>query len=211
MFWDRIAKFYDLFERIYNGKVYKSLGNEVAKAIAATDFVLECACGTGAISKPVAERCQKLIATDYSNKMLKKAKKKCKKLNNVEFAWADITHLNYEDGSFDKVVAGNVIHLLDDPYSALKELERVCRVGGQLIIPSYINMEKKGKTNFFVRTIDKAGAKFKQQFTYKTYQEFFEKAGYKDIRFEIVDGKMPCAIAFITKNDINKFNLTGNG
>lgn len=74
--------------------------------------------------------------------MLKKAKKKCKKLNNVEFVWADITHLNYEDGSFDKVVAGNVIHLLDDPYSALKELERVCRVGGQLIIPTYINMEK---------------------------------------------------------------------
>ena len=27
MFWDRIAKFYDLFEKIYNGKVYKSLGN----------------------------------------------------------------------------------------------------------------------------------------------------------------------------------------
>ncbi|MBP5260922.1 MAG: methyltransferase domain-containing protein [Clostridiales bacterium] len=28
---------------------------------------------------------------------------------------ADITDLQYEDGSFDKIVAANVIHLLDDP------------------------------------------------------------------------------------------------
>ena len=200
MFWDRIAKFYDLFENVYNGKVYKNLGIEVAKAIEPTDVVLECACGSGAISKAIAEKCQKLVATDYSDKMLKKAKKKCKKQTNVEFALADITHLEYEDCSFDKVVAGNVIHLLEDPYRALKELERVCRVGGQLIIPTYINMEKKGKTNLFVRAIDKAGASFKQQFTYQTYQDFFEKAGYANVKFDIVNGKMPCAIAVITKN-----------
>ena len=29
MFWDRIATFYDLFENIYNGKVYKNTGKEV--------------------------------------------------------------------------------------------------------------------------------------------------------------------------------------
>ena len=199
MFWDRIAQFYDLFENVYNGKVYKGLGNAVANAIEPTDCVLECACGTGAISKPIAAKCKKLIATDYSQKMLKRAKKKCKKLQNVEFALTDITKLEYEDNSFDKVVAGNVIHLLDDPFSALKELERVCRIGGQLIIPTYVNMENKGKPNVFVRAIDKAGAKFKQQFTYQSYQEFYEKAGYTNIQFDIVDGKMPCAIAFITK------------
>ena len=200
MFWDRIAKFYDLFENIYNGKVYKSLGYAVSNAIESTDIVLECACGTGAISKAIAEKCQKLVATDFSGKMLKKAKKKCNKLTNIEFELADITHLEYADNSFDKVVAGNVIHLLEDPYSALKELERVCRVGGQLIVPTYVNMEKKGKTNFFVRAIDKAGASFKQQFTYQSYQDFFTNAGYTNVRFDIVKGKMPCAIAYITKD-----------
>ena len=199
MFWDRIAHFYDLFENVYNGKVYKGLGKAVAKEIEPTDSVLECACGTGAISKAIAAKCQSLIATDYSLKMLKKAKRKLIKLDNVEFAWADITNLEYDDCSFDKVVAGNVIHLLDDPFSALKELERVCRVGGQLIIPTYVNMEKKGKTDLFVRSLDKAGARFKQQFTFQSYQEFFEKAGYANARFDIVEGKMPCAIAFITK------------
>lgn len=60
MFWDRIAKFYDLFENIYNGKVYKNTGKEVSKAIDTTDCVLECACGTGMISKAIAEKCQKI-------------------------------------------------------------------------------------------------------------------------------------------------------
>lgn len=199
MFWDNIAPVYDLFENVYNGKVYKNLGYEVAKAIESTDYVLECACGTGMISKAVAEKCQRLIATDCSNSMLKRAKKKCRKLKNVDFAQADIMHLEYEDNTFDKIIAGNVIHLLDEPYKALKELERVCRVGGQLIIPTYVNMEKKGKTNIFVRAIDKAGASFKNQFTYETYQEFFKNAGYTNIKFALVDGKMPCAIAVITK------------
>ena len=199
MFWDRIAKFYDLFEKVYNGKVYKKLGCEVATNIEPTDVVLECACGTGAISRAVAQKCEKLTATDFSPKMLKRAKKKCKKLINVEFAQADIMKLRYDDGAFDKVIAGNVIHLLDDPIGALKELYRVCRVGGKLIIPTYVNMEKKGKTGFLVKAIDKAGANMKRQFTYESYREFFIGAGYENAAFDIINGKMPCAIAIVTK------------
>ena len=200
MFWNRIARFYDLFETIYNGKVYKNLGREVAEEIKSSDCVLECACGTGMITKAVAEKCQSLIATDYANSMLKRAKKKCRKLSNVTFTCANIMHLEYADNTFDKVIAGNVIHLLDDPQAALSELERICRTGGKMIIPTYVNMEKKGRTNFFVRAIDKAGAKFKRQFTYESYREFFAKAGYTNVKFELVQGKMPCAIAVITKD-----------
>ena len=199
MFWDRIANLYDFFESVYNGKVYKNLGREVAKHITPTDTVLECACGTGIISRAIAETCQSLVATDLSSRMLKQAKKKCKKFQNAEFALADIMHLAYTDDTFDKVVAGNIIHLLDEPYAALKELERVCRIGGQIILPTYVNMEKKGKTNLFVRAIDRAGARFKNQFTYETYREFFAKAGYTDVRYELINGKMPCAVAIITK------------
>ena len=45
------------------------------------------------------------------------------------------------DGQFDKVIAANVIHLLDEPFKALAELDRVCKPGGQIIIPTYINRE----------------------------------------------------------------------
>ena len=50
MFWDKISPLYDLFERVYNGKVYSGTGAKVAEFIESTDTGLEGACGTGAIS-----------------------------------------------------------------------------------------------------------------------------------------------------------------
>lgn len=199
MFWDKIAKLYDLFETLYNGKVYRKLGSEVAALVEPTDTVLECACGTGTISKAVGEKCRELTATDCSEGMLKRAQKKCKKLPQVHFLQADILSLPFNDGAFDKVIAGNVIHLLDDPHAALCELERVCRVGGKIIIPTYVNLKKNGKSSFFVKKIDEAGANFKRQFTYGSYQEFFENAGYTHVTFDLIEGRMPCAVAVITK------------
>lgn len=199
MFWDRVASVYDLFEDVYNGKVNRQLCDEVAALIEPTDRVLECACGTGMLSRYVANKCRSLTATDFSVGMLRQAKKKCKDLNNIKFVKADIMRLRCKDGSFDKVIAGNVIHLLDEPYMALKELERVCRIGGQIIIPTYVNNENMGKPNLFVRVIEKAGAGFKCQFTYETYKQFYDKAGYTNIKYTLVEGKMPCAIAVITK------------
>ena len=164
------------------------------------DRVLECACGTGMLSKGIALRCKELIATDFSDGMLKQTKKNCKHMNNVKIRKADIMSLNFKDGEFDKVVAGNVIHLLDYPYEALTELIRVCKNGGKVIIPTYVNNENVGKTNFFVRLLKKLGADFKKQFNFKSYIEFFKTAGYiENAEYILIEGKMPCAIAIITK------------
>ncbi len=137
MFWDKVSGLYDVFETVYNGKVYQNLGKKVAEEIEEKDVVLECACGTGAISRQIAAKCKCLIATDLSGNMLKQAWKKCRKYENVKVRRADMTHLKCRDDRFDKVVAGNVIHLLDDPYAAVKEMERVCKPGGKIIIPTY--------------------------------------------------------------------------
>lgn len=199
MFWDKAAGVYDLFENIYNGKVNRQLCMEVAGMMEQTDKVLECACGTGMITKHIALKCRKITATDFSEGMLKQAKKNCRDLPNVEIEKADIMALKAENETFDKVVAGNVIHLLDAPYAALEELERVCKKGGKIIIPTYVNNERGGKTNGFVKLLEKFGAGFKCQFSYHTYQAFFEKAGYRNVEYTLVQGKMPCAIAVITK------------
>ena len=71
MFWDKAAAFYDLFETLYNRKVYQNLGKRVAEEVEKDDIVLECACGTGAISKYIAPKCRQLIATDLSKGMLR--------------------------------------------------------------------------------------------------------------------------------------------
>ena len=64
MFWDKISPLYDLFENVYNGRVYEETGRKVAEFIDSRDTVLECACRTGAISVEIAAKCKRLIATD---------------------------------------------------------------------------------------------------------------------------------------------------
>ena len=199
MFWDRISGVYDLFGNVYNGKVNRKLCRLIAKSINKSEVVLECACGTGMISAAIAPVCNSLTATDFSEGMLKQARKKCKGFPNVKLQTADITSLDYENESFDAVIAANVIHLLDNPYQALAELDRVCKKGGRLIIPTYVNREKTGKTGGVVKAIGKAGADFKQQFTFSNYRAFFEKAGYRKIETELIQGRVPCAVAIITK------------
>ena len=196
MFWDKVSGLYDLFENIYNKKVYTGTGRKVTEYIESGDEVLECACGTGAISIYIVQKCKKLIATDFSDGMLKQASKKCRHFDTVTFQKADITHLDFADASFDKVVAGNVIHLLPEPGKALAELKRVTKPGGTIIIPTYINKSKRTGT-FAVKFIELLGANFKRQFDFESYKQFFADMGYSNINYEVVDGRMPCALAII--------------
>jgi len=199
MFWDRVAFVYDIFANIINKKVHKKLKEIVANEITKEDDVLECACGTGMLTKVVAPRSKSIIATDFSSKMLKRAKKKCKKFNNVEFMNANIMKLEFDDNSFDIVIAANVIHLLDDPIKAINELDRVCKENGKIIIPTYMNNDEKGNTSGFAKRVGKAGANFKRQFTYDSYKEFFTDLGYKNVKYEIINGRVPCCVAIIKK------------
>ena len=198
MFWDKISPLYDFFENVYNHKVYSGTGKKVAEFIGKSDEVFECACGTGAISQYIAPKCKSLIATDFSSGMLRQAEAKCKEYRNVSFKKADITNIKCKANRFDKVVAGNVIHLLPEPEKALSEMLRVVKPGGKVIIPTYIN-KSKTSANFAVKFVELLGADFKQQFDFSSYKKFFADMGYKDVKYCVVDGRMPCAIAVITK------------
>ena len=199
MFWDNVAGIYGLFVNVVNRKTHLALKKIVANLIQPSDNVLECACGTGLLTEVIAQKCGHLTATDFAPKMLARAKKNCAAFDNVTFEPADITALKYADGSFDAVVAGNVIHLLDEPMKALNELDRVCRQGGRLIIPTYMNRDNKGNTSGFATAVGKAGADFKRQFTVESYRRFFLDAGYADVSIQLAAGRIPCAVAVMTK------------
>lgn len=201
MFWDHVAGVYDVFVNVINGKTHRALRRIVADQIRPGDSVLECACGTGLLTAAIAGKCGKLTATDFSAKMQKRAEKNCAAYRNITFDFADITALCYPDNTFDSVVAGNVIHLLDDPLKALRELNRVCRPGGRLIIPTYMNKDRKGKTSGFASAVGKAGADFKRQFTVESYRQFFLDAGYPDVEIILAEGRIPCAVAVMTKKE----------
>ena len=198
MFWDKIAGVYGLLV-LANRRAHKDLCDYVETLISPDDEVLECACGTGMLSVTAARKCRHLTATDFSEKMLKQAEKNCRDLKNITFAQADIMNLPYPDSSFDIVMAGNVIHLLDEPLKALAELERVCRPGGKMIIPTYMSRKESGKSSVFSQIAGTLGADFKNQFSFESYKQFFREAGFTDGEYKLIEGRIPCAAAVVRK------------
>lgn len=199
MFWDNVAWVYDIFANVINRKANRQLCATVEQFISPTDEVLECACGTGLLSEGIARRCKSLIATDFSAKMLRQAERKCRKYSNITWEQANILQLRFPDECFDVVVAANVIHLLEDPYKALQELDRVCKKGGRMIIPTYMNGTDRGTTNGVSSAIGKVGADFKREFTLKSYQQFLTAAGYPHAEYTLCQGRIPCAVALLEK------------
>ncbi|RRD94258.1 class I SAM-dependent methyltransferase [Clostridiales bacterium COT073_COT-073] len=205
MFWDHVSGVYDFFVGCRLKELNRQIGKAAASFLEPDDKVLECACGTGLISLFLARKCRDLTATDFSEGMLKQARKKCRFVN-MTIEQADITKLNYEDHSFDKVVAGNVIHLLEQPQAALQELERVCRIDGKIIIPTYVGKSRKSGKNVLLSFLNLFGAGFQQQIYYRDYPAFFRRLGYKNARFYLIKGLMWCAIAVIPVTKENKDN-----
>lgn len=101
--------------------------------------VLEVAAGTGLISQHLALAVAELVATDASEDMLSILRGRLADAGatNVEVRIADALALDFDDGSFDAVVIGNLLHLLADPAVALREAARVLRPGGLLCTPTF--------------------------------------------------------------------------
>ena len=105
--------------------------------------------------------------------------------------------LPFKDDMFDVVVAANVIHLLNEPEKAISELKRVCKPNGKIILPVYINNEKKNAI-VVAKLLSVLGVKFKRQFSLASYKEFITSHHISRVGYSVVEGRMPCVFAIIT-------------
>jgi ubiquinone/menaquinone biosynthesis C-methylase UbiE len=98
--------------------------------------ILDAGCGNGRYSKFLLKQADadtQLTSFDLSQKMLARSRSR---LGNprVTHVAADLTRLPYADASFDAVVSGWVLEHLPDPRPGLRELARVLRSGGKLLL-----------------------------------------------------------------------------
>lgn len=101
--------------------------------------VLEVGVGTG-ISLPRYKKHLSVTGIDLSPDMLDKARDRVreKRLANVDGLFEmDASELAFEDGTFDTVVAMYVMTVVPDPVKVLRELERVCAPGGDVLIVNH--------------------------------------------------------------------------
>ena len=97
--------------------------------------VLEVGVGTG-INLGMYPRSARITGIDLSSRMLEKARKRIdeKGLSNCDVAEMDATKLTFADNSFDVVYAPYVISVVPDPVAVAREMYRVCRPGGRVVI-----------------------------------------------------------------------------
>ena len=104
-------------------------------ALRAGTHVLEVGVGTG-INLALYPRNCRITGIDLSSKMLAKAQGRIdeKGLHHCELAEMDATQLKYPDNSFDVVYAPYVISVVPEPVKVAREMYRVCRPGGRVVI-----------------------------------------------------------------------------
>ena len=99
------------------------------------DRVLEVGVGTGINTSLYPVDCS-VVGIDLSGSMLEKARERVwrKGLRNVRLQEMDAAQMTFADDTFDIVYAPYLISVVPDPVSVTREMRRVCKPGGRIII-----------------------------------------------------------------------------
>lgn len=130
---DGVAQRYDLMNSLMTAGLVDKWRRDVVEAIDPQpgQRILDLAAGTGSSSLPLAEAGAQVFPTDMSLGMLGVGKKKHPEMH---FTAGDALHLPYADNSFDTVTISYGLRNVEQTEDALRELLRVTRPGGQLLV-----------------------------------------------------------------------------
>jgi len=108
------------------------------------DSVLEVGIGTG-LNLPLYPATCRLTGVDLSQEMLDKAVERVQSLAmpNVTLKVMDATALDFDDNEFDKAIATYTISAVPDPVAVLREMRRVVKPGGLLVILNHFRSERR--------------------------------------------------------------------
>ncbi len=176
---DRIAGVYDLMNRVMTAGLdrrWRRRAVELAE-LRAGESALDVCCGTGDLAFELARRvgpAGRVVGCNFSERMLELARAKEEELRlggggtgagaettgagahaPVEFEWADALDLPYADASFDAVTVGFGVRNLSDLEAGLRELVRVLRPGGRLVILEITQPRRPPLSSFFSLWFDR--------------------------------------------------------
>lgn len=157
--WDKIAVGYDKT----NTETQQWLGNESLRRVGlrAGMRFLDVAAGSGALSLPAARLGAKVLATDLSPAMLELLRNRGRKENlNIETRVMDGHNLELEDSTFD--VAGSQFGVMTFPDQprGIREMARVVKPGGRVLISVYGSPAEIDFLGFFVGAVHSVRPEF---------------------------------------------------
>jgi 2-polyprenyl-3-methyl-5-hydroxy-6-metoxy-1,4-benzoquinol methylase len=142
-FWDRLSSSFDQ-SADDSAQPYNKTIEKTKKYLNAGDIVLDYGCATGGTSLQVAGYVKEVHGVDISSKMIAAAERKAadRNIENVEFAKTTIFDERYQQGSFDVILAFNILHLLEDTPVVLQRINQLLKPGGLMISETACLREK---------------------------------------------------------------------
>jgi ubiquinone/menaquinone biosynthesis C-methylase UbiE len=119
------------FEMTNRKKITLGILNELAKGNTPV-AILECGCGPGGILSEIDSSGNFLAGVDINFNYLAKALQNCEAMNNL--LQADIERLPFKNNCFDIAYCVGVLSYLENDSNAIKEIGRVMKPGGKIII-----------------------------------------------------------------------------
>lgn len=97
------------------------------------EYALEIGCGTGAFARQLAERCGRVVGLDLSAEMIRVARARSSRVENLEFQLADAMTYNFPPSHFDFICSIATLHHVDQR-ELLPKLKAALKPGGVLVI-----------------------------------------------------------------------------
>lgn len=142
-----------------------------------SDRVLDLGGGSGRIARFFVGKVQEVAVADSSRGM----NAYCQKRQGLSCVLCNAEQLPFKDGSFDKVIIVDAFHHFGDPQAVAREVVRVLKAGGRLIIEEY-NPKRFG--GFLIRLVEKFLNMHSRFYAPKELQEFWVGEGFG---VEVVD------------------------
>lgn len=129
-----IASNYDASEESFR-EIHRENLKKTKKYFNPGDIVLDFGCGTGNQSMGVAGDVKEVHGIDISSKMIEIAKIKLdpEKNQNVQFTQTSIFDKKLKRGSFDVIMAFNILHYLENANEVMQRINELLKPGGYFI------------------------------------------------------------------------------
>jgi len=172
--WDRASRTYDFFAAVDD----KRLGSEKQKLLAMIrGKTLHVAAGTGNDYKFLPPGMD-IVSIDISPKMLERAKIKAAGYRGaIELCEADVHKLDYPEDTFDTIVTVFTFCSVPKPIAGLRELYRVLKPGGQILMLEHVRSTAIGPLGIMMDLMTQLTRKFGPELNRDTVGNV-QKAGF---------------------------------
>ena len=152
---DRIAGVYDRMNSVMTAGMHHRWRERAVDlaGVGPADRALDVATGTGDLAVALRRRGADVVGLDFSERMLELAREKAP---DVAFEQGNALALPYGDGEFDAVTVGFGARNFSDLPAGLREMARVTRAGGRVVVLEITSPQRPPLSYFFRLWFDRA-------------------------------------------------------